>query len=115
MKRTGHEWFKAAFIRALRTMAQTALSMLTVGMAISDVDWIKLLSISVVAGVISILTSFATGLPEATTSGEIVVNTDADEDSGLMGLHLDEAVTKELLEKLKSKGVISFRVKDTEV
>ncbi len=115
MKRTGHDWFKAAFIRAVRTMAQTALSMLTVGMAISDVDWIKLISISVVAGVISILTSFATGLPEVTTSGEIIVDTESDNDSGLLGLHLDENVTKELLKKLADKGVISFRVKDSEV
>lgn len=110
MTRTGKEWFIAALIRALRTMAQTALSMLTVGMAISDVDWLKLASITVVAGVISILTSFATGLPEATTDGSIVVNTAADDESGLLGLKLDGEITKEKLEKLKSKGSISLRV-----
>ena len=73
MVRTGKEWFIAALIRAVRTMAQTALSMLTVGMAISDVDWLQLASITIVAGVISILTSLATGLPEATTDGAVVV------------------------------------------
>lgn len=111
MKRTGFDWFKAALIRAVRTMAQTALSMLAVGMAISDVDWKQLVSISLVAGLISILTSFATGLPEVTTEGEIVVNTDADDASGLLGLQIDEDVSKELLTKMKSKGQINLRVK----
>ncbi len=111
MKRTGDEWFKAALIRALRTMAQTALSMLTVGMAISDVDWLKLISISVVAGVISILTSFATGLPEATTEGEIIIDTKSDDASGLLGLNIDGEVNKELLEKLKARGHVNLRVK----
>ena len=114
MKRTGHDWVKAALIRALRTMAQTALSMLTVGMAISDVDWLKLLSITVVAGVISILTSFATGLPEVTTEGEITIDTNTDTESGLLGLHLDEDVTKELLTKIADKGSINLRVRNLE-
>lgn len=111
MKRTGEEWLKAALIRALRTMAQTALSMLTVGMAISDVDWLKLISISVVAGIISILTSFATGLPEATTEGEIIIDTKSDDASGLLGLTIDKDVNKEVLEKLKAQGHINLRVK----
>lgn len=111
MNRTGAEWFKAALIRALRTMAQTALSMLTVGMAISDVDWVKLISISIVAGIISMLTSFATGLPEATTEGEIVIDTKSDDASGLLGLTIDKDVDKELLEKLKAQGHINLRVK----
>lgn len=57
------EWLKAAGIRALKTMAQTALSMLTVGQAVIDVNWVNVLSVSVVAGIISILTSIV-GLPE---------------------------------------------------
>ena len=111
MKRTGSEWFKAAIIRAIRTMAQTALSMLTVGMAISDVDWIKLVSVSAVAGLISILTSLATGLPEATTEGEITIDTNSDNSSGLLGLSIDKDVNKELLEKFKAQGHINLRVK----
>lgn len=111
MNRIGSEWFKAALIRALRTMAQTALSMLTVGMAISDVDWVKLISISIVAGIISILTSFATGLPEATTEGEIIVDTKSDNASGLLGFSIDKDVTKETLEKFKAQGHINLRVK----
>lgn len=111
MTRTGMEWFKAALIRALRTMAQTALSMLTVGMAISDVDWLKLLSITVVAGVISILTSFATGLPEATTDGNITISTEDEEGGVIMGLKLDKELDPEQYEKLKNRKTLTFRVK----
>lgn len=57
------KWLKAAGIRAIKTMAQTAVSMLTVGQAVLDVNWVNVLSVSAVAGVISMLTSIA-GLPE---------------------------------------------------
>lgn len=57
------KWWKAAGIRAIKTVAQTALSMLTVGQAVTDVNWLSVLSVSAVAGVISILTSL-NGLPE---------------------------------------------------
>ena len=57
------QWLKAAGIRAVKTMAQTAVSMLTVGQAVLDVNWVNVLSVSAVAGVISMLTSIA-GLPE---------------------------------------------------
>ena len=57
------KWLKAAGIRALKTFCQTAASMLTVGQAVIDVNWINVLSVSGVAAVISLLTSVA-GLPE---------------------------------------------------
>ena len=57
------KWLKAAGIRAVKTMAQTAVSMLTVGQAVLDVNWVNVLSVSAVAGVISMLTSIV-GLPE---------------------------------------------------
>lgn len=57
------KWLKAAGVRAFRTWAQVAVSMLTVGQAVLDVNWINVLSVSAVAAVISILTSIA-GLPE---------------------------------------------------
>ena len=57
------QWLKAAGIRAVKTMAQTAVSMLTVGQAVLDVNWVNVLSVSAVAGVASMLTSVA-GLPE---------------------------------------------------
>lgn len=57
------KWCKAAGIRAIKTTAQTAVSMLTVGQAMLDVEWNHIVSISLVAGIISLLTSIA-GLPE---------------------------------------------------
>lgn len=57
------KWLKAAGVRAIKTFAQTAVSMLTVGQAVIDVNWINVVSISAVSAVISILTSIA-GLPE---------------------------------------------------
>ena len=54
----------AALIRAVRTFAQTFVSMIGVGAAFSEVDWLRALSVSGVAFVLSILTSLATGLPE---------------------------------------------------
>ena len=64
------DWKKfliAALIRAVRTFAQTFASMIAVGAAFSEVDWLRALSVSGVAFVLSILTSLATGLPEVET------------------------------------------------
>lgn len=61
------DWKKfmiAALIRAIRTFAQTFASMIAVGAAFSEVEWLRALSVSGVAFVLSILTSLATGLPE---------------------------------------------------
>ena len=57
------KWFKAAGIRAVKTMAQTALSLISVGAVMSDINWAVVGSASLVAGIYSMLTSIA-GLPE---------------------------------------------------
>ena len=57
------EWLKASTTRAVKTVAQTAISLFTVGQAFAEIDWVYVASVSVVAGVYSILTSIA-GLPE---------------------------------------------------
>lgn len=72
------EWLIAALMRALRTVAQVALSMLGVGLAMTDIDWMKVFSVSLLAGIMSILTSVATGLPEASTDGELILTKDGD-------------------------------------
>lgn len=58
------KWVKAAVIRAIRTMAQTAVSLIGVGAVISEVDWLTVGSASLLAGILSLLTAVATGLPE---------------------------------------------------
>ena len=57
------EWWRAAGIRAIKTVAQTAISTIGVSTIMSDVNWMIVLSASALAGVLSLLTSLA-GLPE---------------------------------------------------
>ena len=59
------KWIKAAGIRALKTVAQTAVAMIGTGAVISDVTWVIVASASVLAGVLSLLTSVV-GIPEVT-------------------------------------------------
>lgn len=58
-------WAKAAAIRALKTVAQTAAATIGTSAILSDVDWRVCLSAAVLAGILSLLTSVA-GLPEVT-------------------------------------------------
>ena len=64
MKWNWKEWAKAALIRAIRTFAQTFVGFIAVGAALEEVQWLRALSVSGAAFVLSILTSLATGLPE---------------------------------------------------
>lgn len=56
-------WFKAAGVRAIKTVAQTAVATIGTCAVLSEVDWIMVASASVLAGILSLLTSVA-GLPE---------------------------------------------------
>ncbi len=56
-------WMKAAGIRAMRTVAQTAVATLGTSVVLSEVDWVMVASASALAGILSVLTSVA-GLPE---------------------------------------------------
>ena len=58
------KFLKAAVIRAVRTIAQTAIATIGTCAVLSDVNWAVVASASVLAGILSILTSVATGLPE---------------------------------------------------
>lgn len=58
------KWLKSAGKRAVRTACQTALGLITVGQAVTDIDWVGIISVTATAAIISILTSL-TGLPEA--------------------------------------------------
>lgn len=57
------KWWKAASIRALRTMAQTAIAVIGTSMVLTDVNWVALVSSSILSGLLSMLTSIG-GLPE---------------------------------------------------
>lgn len=58
------QFWKAALIRAIRTVAQAALGLIPAAATLSEVNWLIVLSSAALAGVVSILTSIATGLPE---------------------------------------------------
>jgi hypothetical protein len=58
------EFVRAALIRAVRTIAQTAVATIGTSAVLSAVDWKMVASASILAGILSILTSIATGLPE---------------------------------------------------
>ena len=59
-------WIKAAGIRAIKTVAQTAVALIGVGTVMSDINWIQVGSASLLSGILSLLTSIA-GLPEVDT------------------------------------------------
>ncbi len=58
------KWLKCALVRAVKTIAQTSASLITVGSLMTDINWKTVLSVSLVAGIYSMLTSIA-GIPEA--------------------------------------------------
>lgn len=65
-------FFKAALVRAVKTAAQTAVALLGSGaIGLLDVDWLSVASASALAGIVSILTSISTGLPEVDHSLEV--------------------------------------------
>ena len=63
------KWLRAAAIRAIRTVAQAAVSLIGVGAVMSDIDWLRVASASLLAGILSLLTSVA-GLPEVDEGDE---------------------------------------------
>ena len=67
-------FWKATAIRAVRTVCQTAVAMIGTSMYLSEVDWQMVISASVLAGILSVLTSIATGLPEVDEEEDEDVN-----------------------------------------
>jgi len=99
-------WLYAAMHRAVKTVAQTAVGMLTVGAAINEIAWTYVISVSFVAGVLSLLTSVATTLPEIDCScgGTLQIDTTGElRDTYL--LNLDSEV-----ETLKDKSFIKLKI-----
>ena len=63
------KWMKASFVRAVKTFCQTAVSLITVGSIITDLDWMSIIGISCTSFVVSLLTSVA-GIPEVEAKEE---------------------------------------------
>lgn len=64
-------FIKAALIRAIKTICQTAVATIGTAFVISDVNWQVVVSASLLAGILSLLTSVATGLPEVEYASEL--------------------------------------------
>ena len=99
------EWLIPALNRAIRTMVQVALTMFTVGQRLTEIDWVTIISCSIVAGIYSLGTSVVLGIPEGDAVG--TVNLDKYEGDDIMyvsDLKIDP-------EKLKEKSTVTFNVK----
>lgn len=70
MKNNFKKWLKCAAVRAIKTVAQTAIATIGTSLVLSEVNWVAVASASILAGVLSILTSVA-GLPEVDNDPEI--------------------------------------------
>ena len=74
-------FIKATLIRAIRTICQTAVAVIGTAVALSDVDWWFVVSASLLAGILSVLTSVATGLPEVEYEEHLYMSYDEPEDA----------------------------------
>lgn len=73
------DWIKAALIRAIKTFAQTMVALIGTGaVGFTDLDWLRILSVSGVAALLSLLTSVA-GLPELDANGQNADNDRSEE------------------------------------
>lgn len=72
------KWGIAAGVRAIKTVAQTAVATIGVSAVLSDIDWMMVLSASILSGILSVLTSIA-GLPEVDGGEPLPVIVDEEE------------------------------------
>ena len=74
-------FIKASLIRAIRTICQTAVAVIGTAFVLADVNWWAVVSASLLAGILSILTSVATGLPEVDYEQHLYMSVDEPIDS----------------------------------
>ncbi len=102
----GKKWWKAAGKRAIKTIAQTAIASIGTSAVMSDVNWIMVLSASILSGILSLLTSIA-GLPELEENdinGNLIVSSNANEE--LLSLE----ITPEQLKGIDTKNEMTFKI-----
>jgi hypothetical protein len=78
-------FWKATFYRAIRTVCQTAVATIGSAFVITDVNWLVVVSASFLAGILSVLTSIATGLPEVEYAEHIYMSHDEPDDAEVTG------------------------------
>lgn len=82
------QFWKATIIRAVRTICQTAVATIGTAMVITEVDWKYVVSASLLSGLLSVLTSVATGLPEVELDAQIM----AISEDGIEPFEYDEEI-----------------------
>lgn len=76
-----NNFIKCALIRAIKTICQTAVATIGTAFVISDVNWWMVISASLLAGILSVLTSVAAGLPEVEFEKHIYMSAEEPEDA----------------------------------
>ena len=90
------DFWKAALIRALKTVCQTAVATIGTAIVVTDVNWLYVLSASALAGILSLLTSISVGLPEVQLANTLyALDNMADEDYAEEFYALDEEEVNE--------------------
>lgn len=91
--------------RAVKTMAQVAVSMITVGSAMGEINWVNIASIAAVAGVTSVLTTIATGIDNETAGndGQLMIDNSGDHPVWRLALDSD-------LENIEHKRMIKLMI-----
>ena len=75
------DFWKAAGVRALRTVCQTAIAVIGAAQVLEDINWHVVISAALLAGLLSILNSIATGLPEVEYKQHVYMSAEEPEDS----------------------------------
>lgn len=78
-----NNFIKYALIRCVRTICQTAIATIGSAVALGQVNWPLVVSASILAGILSVLTSIATGLPEVDYAEHIHMSAEEPDDSGV--------------------------------
>ena len=76
-----NNFIKASLIRCIRTICQTAVAVIGTAFVLADVNWTAVISASLLAGILSILTSVATGLPEVEYQEHLHMSVDEPDDA----------------------------------
>ena len=116
MKTFTKEWLMASLSRAIWTFAETFLGFLTVGAAISEVEWLRALSVAAVAMLISFLKCVVVGVPEAQADGTLLIDDSGENTKWLLQVDtpVDE-VGKRTSIRLKVDATADLRPKDSDI
>lgn len=94
------EFWKATLIRAIRTICQTAIATIGTAVVLTDVNWKYVVSASILAGILSVLTSISTGLPEV----ELLKTEELTDQEACEWLEEDEEAADEVIELMEEES-----------